>query len=95
MSNHPNRSRRKHAPGRVPTPAEIAQLREDMELTQTEAGRLVYASLRSWQDWEYGKRRMHPAIWEYLCLLNGFPEVQLARAVWLEEPGAIDRWMKR
>lgn len=81
--SHPNRSRRKDAPGRTPRPAEISQLREEMGLTQGEAGRLLYASQRTWQDWELGQRRMHPALWEYVCLRWAFREVERAREVWL------------
>ena len=64
MSNHPNRSGRKDASGRNPHPEEIRGLREKAGLTQTQAGGLVYASLRAWQDYESGARRMHPAIFE-------------------------------
>lgn len=79
MTAHPNRSRRKDAPGRNPTPAEIAQAREEAELTQTEAAALIYATLRTWQDWEGGRRRMHPALWEYWCLLISAGRVRQAR----------------
>lgn len=33
-------------------------------LTQTAAAALVYSSLRSWQNWEGGKRNMPPELWE-------------------------------
>jgi putative transcriptional regulator len=46
-----------------PTPDEIRAERSRLGLTQTEAGALIYASLRAWQDWEAGLRRMHPAFW--------------------------------
>ena len=62
MANHPNR--RKHGANSNPTPAEIIERRHAYDLTQTEAAALVYAGLRTWQDWESGDRRMHPAIWE-------------------------------
>lgn len=29
-----------------------------------EAAAMIYCTLRAWQDWEAGKRRMHPAFWE-------------------------------
>lgn len=47
----------------IPTPAQIRAAREQAGLTQTQAASIVYSAMRSWQDWEAGKRRMHPAIW--------------------------------
>lgn len=47
-----------------PTPAEVRAAREAAGLTQTEAGAVIYCSLRGWQDWESGARRMHPAFFE-------------------------------
>jgi DNA (cytosine-5)-methyltransferase 1 len=41
-------------------------------LTQTRAAELVHGSLRGWQQWEAGDRRMHPAFWElFLLKVNG------------------------
>ena len=68
MTNHPNRSRRKDAPGRNPTPTEIRAAREKASLTQTQAAELIHCTLRGWQEWEAGNRRMHPAIWELFQL---------------------------
>lgn len=62
MANHPNRS--KNAAGRNPAPAEIIKARTDAGLTQTEAAELIYSTLRAWQNWECGARRMHPQLWE-------------------------------
>jgi DNA-binding transcriptional regulator YiaG len=64
VTNHPNRSRRQSSPAANPTPAEIRQARLAAGLTQTEAASLIYCTLRAWQDWEAGKKRMHPAFWE-------------------------------
>lgn len=63
MSNHPNRSR---APskGRNPSPAEIKGARESLGISQTQAGAIVYVTLRAWQRWESGEAPMHPAFWE-------------------------------
>lgn len=47
-----------------PTPAEIRAARVAAGLTQTEAGAVIYCAMRTWQDWELGNRRMHPAFWE-------------------------------
>lgn len=76
--SHPNRSAGRK-PGRNPAPKEIAQAREEAELTQTQAAAIVYRSLRTWQDWESGARRMPPDTWEYWCLLISAPEVRQAR----------------
>lgn len=58
---HPTRSRRKL--GRNPRPEEIRALRESYGLSQTAAAAMAYSTLRSWQNWEAGTVRMHPAIW--------------------------------
>lgn len=79
MTAHPNRSRRKEAPGRVPLPAQIAQTREEAELTQSQAARMIYSTVRTWQDWEHGRRNMPPAAWEYWCLLISSRPVRQAR----------------
>lgn len=49
-----------------PTPAEIRQARETAGLTQPKAAALLHATLRAWQMWEAGDRKMHPAFWELL-----------------------------
>lgn len=61
MSNHPNRGQKKPS---NPEPSEIKAAREGAALTQTAAGALVHSTCRSWQQWEAGDRRMHPAMWE-------------------------------
>lgn len=67
--NHPNRSTANRMTRPAPAPAKIRQAREAAELTQTQAAELVYATLRTWQNWETEEgspehRRMHPAIFE-------------------------------
>lgn len=47
-----------------PFQEEILATRKAAGLTQTEAGALVYSALRTWQQWESGERKMHPAMWE-------------------------------
>lgn len=47
-----------------PSPTEIRAARKQYRLTQTEAGALVQAALRTWQDWEAGYHPMHPGLWE-------------------------------
>lgn len=62
MTSHPNR--RRFTTAANPDPADIRSARDAAQLTQTEAARLIHSTLRAWQDWEAGKRRMHPAMWE-------------------------------
>jgi putative transcriptional regulator len=68
MANHPNRSKGGSNPASNPSPKEIIAVRQAANLTQTQAGALVYSALRTWQQWEAGERRMHPAIWELFNL---------------------------
>lgn len=44
-------------------PADIRAARLAAGMTQTEAGATALATLRTWQDWESGKRAMHSAAW--------------------------------
>lgn len=67
-----------------PRPADIFTARETADLTQFELGELLYASRRTVQDWEAGKRNMQVLTWEYWCLLLNYPEVAAARAHWLK-----------
>ena len=62
MSNHPNRGEK--GPESNPTQAEVRAAREAAGLSQTAAGALVHTTCRTWQQWEAGDRRMHPAFWE-------------------------------
>lgn len=48
-----------------PTPAAIRAARAAAGLTQTQAAALIYCTLRGWQDWEGGKRAMHPVFFEF------------------------------
>lgn len=63
MPNHPNRSRRGN-PAANPQPDEIRAARQAAGITQTQAAALVHTTCRTWQQWEAGDRRMHPAFWE-------------------------------
>lgn len=47
-----------------PAPSEIRQARSAAGLSQTAAAALISSTLRTWQDWEAGKARMHPGLWE-------------------------------
>ena len=72
MANHPNRSKIKTAASN-PTPEQIIALRKSKNLTQSQAAKLVYSTLRTWAGWESGReleghRRMHPAIFELFVI---------------------------
>ena len=48
----------------TPTATQIKTLRLRAGLSQIAACTLVHSALSTWQGWEYGRRKMHPAIWE-------------------------------
>ena len=68
MTSHPNRSGQNRSTASTPAPAEILAAREAAGLTQTEAAAVIYSTLRTWQDWEAGARRMHPGLFELFQL---------------------------
>jgi DNA-binding transcriptional regulator YiaG len=47
-----------------PNPADILEARKRLGITQTEAANMLHTTCRVWQQWEGGKRKMHPAFWE-------------------------------
>lgn len=67
MTNHPNRSRRAN-PAAKPTPEEIRAARIAAGLTQREAAALIYATQSAWEDWEQGRRRMHPGLFKLFLI---------------------------
>ena len=73
MPNHPNRSRRAPHPARNPAPEAIRAARRALGLTQKQAAESVHSTLRTWQAWEQGDRRMHPAIGHLFQLLHATP----------------------
>jgi DNA-binding transcriptional regulator YiaG len=73
MTNHPNRNK-DH--GRSPTEVEVYYARKASGLSVPEAARLVYASARSWENWETSialpsHRPMPPAAWELFLIKTG------------------------
>lgn len=52
-----------------PSPEKIRKLRASQELTQQEAADSVHVTLRAWQLWEAGQRKMPAATWE-LCVIK-------------------------
>ncbi|MCK6431898.1 MAG: XRE family transcriptional regulator [Aquabacterium sp.] len=67
MANHPNRKARV---AESPPPELIADTRSGVLQTQAEAAAEVYATARTWQDWEAGRRRMPRAAWELFLLAH-------------------------
>lgn len=66
MTSHPNRGPR--GPASNPAPADIRAARESAGMTQTQAAALIHGTLRSWQAYEAGDRRLHPGLWELFRL---------------------------
>lgn len=62
VANHPNRGPK--GPSSNPTPSEIRAAREVAGLSMREAADKIHSTMRTWQDWEAGKARMHPGLWE-------------------------------
>jgi DNA-binding transcriptional regulator YiaG len=71
MPNHPNRTKGRKGPATNPSPEDIRAAREAAELSQTAAAALIHSTMRTWQDWEAGKARMHPGLWELFRLKTG------------------------
>lgn len=68
MTNHGNRNKSNRA---NPLPADIVKTRADLGLTQDQSAKLLYTHCVTWQQWEYGTRRMHPAFWELFRIKTG------------------------
>lgn len=62
MGAHPNRGPK--GPSSNPTPEQVRAAREAAGLTQSQAATLIHSTMRAWQEWEVGNRRMHPGLWE-------------------------------
>jgi len=51
-----------------PKPSAIRALRDRHALTQEAFGLLVHSAARTVEDWEGGRRAMHPGLWELVQL---------------------------
>jgi len=71
MGNHPNRSKANRNLAATPTPNEIKEARERASMTQSVAGATIRGTMRSWQDYEAGARRMHPGLFELFLIKTG------------------------
>lgn len=54
-----------------PNPKQIKAARKRLGLTQTQAGAIVGVTLRAWQYWETGNRKMDRAKWELFLIKTG------------------------
>lgn len=72
----------------VPSPAGIRQARKAAGLTQAQAGQVIGASRRAWQEWEAGRRNMPPAKMELFKLKT--QEIVMARMYLVCEGGCIE-----
>ena len=52
-----------------PTPQQIKQTRLALGYTQKDSADMVHVSLRAWQLWEAGDRKIPPGLWE-LCIIK-------------------------
>ena len=59
----------------TPTPESIREARTEAGLTQSAAAALITSTLRTWQDWEHGKRTMQPALWRLWRHVAGIEQI--------------------
>lgn len=59
-----------------PVPDDVRAARVAASLTQSQAGSLIGAAMRTFQDWESGARNMPVAKWALFCILTGYPKLQ-------------------
>lgn len=62
-----------------PDPKQIKSARLALGYTQKEAAAQVHVSLRAWQMWEAGDRKMPPAVWELCVVKAGLHPLYTAR----------------
>lgn len=53
---------------KTPEPEEIKATRLNAGLTQTQSAKMIYITMRAWQRFEAGDRKMHPAFWDLFNL---------------------------
>jgi len=57
----------------IPTPEQIRQARTEAGLNQTQAAKLVYRAIRTWQDYESGHTPIDMAVWELFLIKTSLP----------------------
>ena len=78
-----------------PSPAAMLAARKAAGLTQNAAAEKCLSALRSWQDWECGKRRMHPAIWQVFLIATASEQAAEARELADRKPSVRRRRASR
>lgn len=56
-----------------PTENEIRKAREVADLTQADAAERIHSKRRTWEDWEAGRAKMHPGLFELFLIKTGQP----------------------
>ena len=51
-----------------PTPEMVKDARAESGITQKEASAMLHTSIRAYQQWESGARKMHATFWELFTL---------------------------
>lgn len=51
-----------------PTPDQIKAARLAAGLSQSQAAEIIKASPRSWENWEQGRVKMHPGLFDYFLI---------------------------
>lgn len=59
-----------------PNPEDVVKFRKNIQShfdigitsAQDHCAELLFTSRRTWQQWENGDRKMHPAFWELACI---------------------------
>lgn len=51
-----------------PHPDNIRAARISVGITQMQAADLIHVDISTWQRWEMGDRKMHPAMWELFLI---------------------------
>lgn len=62
-----------------PKTKEIRSRRAQIGFTQSQAAQIIYCSMRTWQEWEGGRTKMHPAFWELWMLRTDAMRERLER----------------
>jgi len=63
-----------------PDPFDIRKARADAGITQAVAAGMLHTSIRAYQQWEAGDRKMHPAFWELFTIkLAIYPAIKELR----------------
>lgn len=63
-----------------PTSEEVVTARTDLGMSMRQAAEIVHTTMKTWQQWEYGTRQMHPAFWELFLLKTGKHSLNLIAA---------------